>query len=70
MLHVCAALKKTRGVMCVLSIVITVQRYAGLCINSLCYGGKIHKIKSSWLLVAFAMLGSHCQGCNGDEPSI
>lgn len=42
MLNVCTALK-TRGVTCALSIVITVQRYAGLCINSLCYGGKKKK---------------------------
>lgn len=67
MLNVCTALKKTRGVMCALSIVITVQRYVGLCINSLCYGGKK---KISQLLVAFVTLGSQCRGNNGDAPSI
>lgn len=55
--------------MCVLSIVITVQRYVGLCVNSLCYGGEIYKINPR-LLVAFVMLSSQFQGYNGDGPSI
>lgn len=43
-----------RGVMCVLSIVNTVQRYAELCIHSLCYGKK--KTIKPQLLVAFGCL--------------
>lgn len=59
---------KRRGILCVLSVVITVQRYAGLCINYFCYGGE-KRIKSR-LLVAFVTLGCQCQGSNGDAHSI